>query len=200
MSRNKGFTLVEILVATAIFAVVITTVYSAFHTGIFGYRNIERNIEINQAVQQILECINLDLRNAFVYSSDESRFQGEAGFVSFLTLVDSYRKDKIVRDYALVSYSLEKNKIRRLCRKGKESLNARSEITAEEMASNMDMEIKFQYGYLGKDKETEWLDSWPGFVSTGEEGKGLPLAVKVKLTVKNKTEEVFERTIFLPNA
>ena len=196
MKRRRGFTLVEVLVSAAIFAVVITIVYSAFYTGIFGYRDIESNINISQAAEQIFERINLDLRNSFVYSDDESMFEGETSSVRFLTLVDSYRRGKVVCDYSLVSYSSAEGKIMRLCRKGQESLKARSEIIPEEMAANMDMEIKFQYGYLGKEKYMEWLDSWPG----PEENKGLPQAVKLRLTIKDKKEEIFERTIFLPNA
>ncbi|MCX5715091.1 MAG: prepilin-type N-terminal cleavage/methylation domain-containing protein, partial [Candidatus Omnitrophica bacterium] len=68
MKKTKAFSLVELLIASAIFAVVMVSIYSAFRTGIFGYKNIRENIEIYQSARFILERINLDLRNAFAYS------------------------------------------------------------------------------------------------------------------------------------
>ena len=138
MKKNKALTLVELLIASSIFVLVMTTIYSAFHTGMFGYRNIDENINVYQTARLILGRINLDLRNSFVYSADESKFEGESNKLRFLTLVDSYQGNQIVQDYAFVSYEWEKNKLMRVCRKNKESLNEESEIPSEEMASDID--------------------------------------------------------------
>jgi len=192
MKKTKAFTLVELLIASSIFAIIMLTIYSAFHTGIFSYRNIERAIDAHQAAGQILERINLDLRNSFVYSADETRFEGKNKQISFLALVDSYQEDKIAQDYTFISYGLEGDKLMRLCRKNQEALNDRAEIRPEEMADNVD--IVFSYFYIDPaDNSLKEKDIW-------DDQKNLPAAVKINLTLNGKTESNFERIIYLPLA
>jgi len=198
---KRGYTLVELLIASLILAVIMLTVYSAFHTGVFGFRDIEENINIYQTARHILGRIDLDLRNSFVYSAgQETKFQGEAGTVSFLTLVDVYDDKSIRRKYAFVSYQVmpaegDYKKIMRLCRLDKEALNDKSEATKpQEMASDVD---GLAFSYCDKDTEgnlKDWQDSWP---ADEPQEKILPAAVKITLTIKKKQ---FTRTIFLPLA
>lgn len=195
MQKTKAFTLVELLIASSIFIVVMLTIYSAFHTGIFGYRNIEEAIDTYQAAGQILGRINLDLRNSFVYAANETKFEGENNRISFLTLVDSYQEDNAVQDYAFVAYTLEGNKLMRLCRINQDSLNNESETEPEEMADNIG--IIFTYFYIDPDdpanSSLKEKDLW-------DDKLKLPVAVKINLTVKGKTESNFQRTIYLPLA
>lgn len=193
MERTKAFSLVEALIASSIFVVVMTTIYSSFQAGIFGNKDIEENINIYQTARQILEQINLNLRNAFSYSADESKFTGEKDKLSFLTLVDSYQEEKILQDYAFVSYELQGDKLMRRCRRNQEALNDKSEIEPEEIGSYVD-EIIFSYGYIeGGSQDLKWKDFWDGKTK-------LPLAVKVELSLKNKIKHDFVRTIYLPLA
>lgn len=196
MRKRKAFTLIELLIAVSIFSAVVVTIYSAFSSGIFGYRNIEENISIYQEARMILERINLDLRNSFVYSSDDTKFVGNKDGLSFLTLVDSFRGSVMVPEYAFVSYRSEANNILRLCRKGKEALREKSEVEPQLMAE--DAVLSFEYGHkTSADSEIEFKDSW-GLSDIPEEKKTLPLAIKVNLTIKGKIEKEFERTIYLP--
>ena len=218
MKLVKALTLVELLIASSIFVVVMVTIYSAFHSGIFGYRNIEETLDVYQTARSILGRINLDLRNSFAYSEDETKFVGEKNKISFLTLVDTYRQDKIVQDYAFVFYGIGKyktflttenqlkviakrfscklgddNKLMRLCRKNQEALKEDSEIQPEEMADNVE-KLNFTYFYFDTaDSKLKEKDSW-------DHPKNLPVAVKVSLTIKAKIEQKFERTIYLPLA
>ena len=192
----RAFTLVELLIASAIFLVVMLPIYSAFQSGIFGFRNIEETIDIYQTARQILERMNLDLRNSFAYSQDDAKFIGTKNEVSFLTLVDTFGEDTIVEDYAYVSYKLEENKLMRLCRKNKEALNDKSKIESDEMSSNIE-KIDFSYGYIDlADQSLKFKDLWSGPDTPGEQGT-LPVAIKVILTLKNKIKQDFQRTIFL---
>lgn len=194
--KNKAFTLIELLIASTIFMVLMVTAYSAFHTGIFGYRDIEENIDIYQAARLILERMELDLKSSFPYSATEAKFSGSKNEMSFLSLVDSFNKDKISTDYAFISYKLEENKLLRLCRKNQESLKEKSEMQPDEMAGNI-KELSLNYGYIDPaDNSLKFdNDSWG---DTLDEQKTLPVAVKVNLVLKAKAEYSFERTIFLP--
>jgi len=171
MKKIRAFTLVELLIASAIFLVVMVTVYSTFNTGIFGYHNTEDLSNTYQNARQIFERIKLDLRDSFAYFEANSKFTGDKSGVNFLTLVDSFNDGKLERGFAFVSYRLQDNKLMRLCRKNREATNAKSEIKAEEMSDNI--AVFFSYCYLDqadnslKEKET-WNDK-----------KKLPAAVKI---------------------
>ncbi len=200
IALKRSFTLVEVLIASLIITVVMITVYTAFGSGIFGYRNIEDKITVYQTARSILEHLNQDVRNAIVFSSTQSMFEGSSDKVSFLSLVDSYKTDRLRGSYAAVSYYYEDNKLMRLCRKGSEALNIESDLTKpQEVGSELD--IRFEYGYLqinaaSAQEIVAFKDSW-GY-ETQEESQKLPVALKVRLTVKGNPDEVFERTIYLP--
>lgn len=188
MKKQKAFTLVEILIASLIFTVVMVSIYAAFHSGIFGYRSIDESIDTYQAARAILERLNTDLRNSFAYSDKNAKFTGAEKEMAFLALVDSYA------DFASVSYKLEGNKLMRLCKKNQEALKENSEIKPKEMAGNL--EIRFEYGYLPDgQQEIKFNNCWPADLS--ETDKPLPQAVRVNLTIKGKIEQNFERTIYL---
>lgn len=191
MRKKNGLTLVEVLIASSIFVLVMAAVYSAFHAGMFGYRRIEEAIDVHQSARKILERINLDLRNSFVFSEEESKFSGEKSKVSFFALVDTFSKDKMLREYAYVSYYLKEGKLMRSCCLNKDALNERPDTKAEEMSARVGG-LLLSYAYIDDDSDQiKWKDSW-------EDKKGFPLAVKVKLVLGNRIKQEFVRSVFLP--
>ena len=196
MKSAKGFTLIELLIASSVFLILMVGVYSGLRTGMLGYSNISETIDTAQGARQILERINLDLRNCFAYSQDSSRFLGAADEISFLSLADVFTGETIRQQYAYISYKLEGNKLTRLMRCGKESLNEGSLMTPEEISSDI-KSISFSYGYADANtKLLQFKDSWGK--DTPAEQKTLPAAVKVKLSIKMKAGQDFERVIYLP--
>ncbi|MEW6101847.1 MAG: type II secretion system protein GspJ [Candidatus Omnitrophota bacterium] len=193
MRNKKAFTLMELLITVSIFAVITVTIYSGFHTGVFGYRNIEEALAIHQAARQALERVAMDLRNSFSFKSDESRFNGAANELSFLTLVDTFYEDGMHPEFSFVSYALTENRLMRLCRKNKESLKENSEVTAEELAVAV-RALTFSYGYAeGEGASLQWKELW-------DDPAVMPAAVKIKLTIgKDDAAKEFERTIYLPS-
>lgn len=197
MKKFSAFTLVELLVASTIFAVLMISLYSAFHTGMFGYRKIEEAIDISQKAGQILERINLDLRNSFVFSKDDAKFVGHKDSLSFLTIMDVFVEDEMKPMYSFVSYGWDGKALMRSCRKDKDSLNDGSALEAEEMGAGI-KETSFEYGFMTKEGKLEWKNSWASNESESAEKAICPVAVKVKITIKDKIEKEFERTIFFP--
>jgi len=210
--RRRAFTLLEMLVASAVFAIVMVSIYSAFRTGLFSRQNIEMTIDTTQTARTILEQMNTDLRNAFDYEgmNNASKFTGSASEVIFLATVDTFRQDSMVREPAQVSYTLQQgaspreNQLLRLCKRGLDALSNTTETQPEEMTQGVN--LQFKYGYLIPGEEDNGIqfdkDSW-GISDNDIEKKSLPLAVKVALTLisaDGKTERPFERTIYLPLA
>jgi prepilin-type N-terminal cleavage/methylation domain-containing protein len=196
VKKTRGFTLIELLIASSIFLILMIGVYSSFRTGMLGYSNISETIETTRAGRQILERVDLDLRNCFAFSQDSTKFLGTSGEISFLTLAQIFTDGAMSQQYAYISYKLERNKLTRLLRYGKESLNENSLIVPEEMNSDI-KSISFSYGYPDANtKSLQFKDSWGKDSPT--EQKKLPAAVRIKLSIKMKADHNFERFIYLP--
>jgi prepilin-type N-terminal cleavage/methylation domain-containing protein len=188
--NNRGFTLAEMLIASAIFVTVMVTAYSAFHSGMFGYRDISGTIDSVMGGRKVMERLNTDLRNSFAYSGDETFFSGTKDGIDFLTISDSFNEAGIVEDFASVSYRLKDGLIMRLCRKGKESLNVNSKIPPQELAAEV-RALTFSYGYIEEGGVAlKWRDSW-------DQKRMRPQAVRVALIVGKRTPLEFSRIIFL---
>lgn len=188
---KKAITLIELLIASSIFVVIMMSIYLTFNTGLFGYKDIEENIDIYQSARLVLERLNLDLRNYFGYSSEETKFTGSNNEVSFLTLTDKLSQGKLIKSYTFVSYRLDGKNLMRLCRRGEEALNEKSETKAQELAANIES-LTFSYGFIeAGDNEVKWIDNW-------DDKKIFPIAVKAKIIVLGKQKQAFERTIYLP--
>jgi len=190
MKKSRSFTLVELLIASSIFAVVMVALYGAFSSGVFGYRNIDERVSAYQQARQALERINRDIRNSYVYSSVDTKFSGASDKVSFMALVDDYSFLEFVRNVAFVSYYLEGDTLMRLCRRGQESLKDSSQSKADEMSSDID-KLTFTYVYEDNGALKE-ADAW-------DLAKKLPAAVKVKLSLKKKFTYDFERIVYFVN-
>jgi len=188
MPGRKGFTLIELLVSVSIFAVLMVSLYSAFSSGLFGYRGIQDKIDTYLAVSQFFNTLDKDLRNSFSYSESETKFSGQPQGLSFLTLADNYRSGSSMQDYAFVSYFLEGGLLKRLIKTNQDSLNSDSDAAAEELGVKVNS-LAFSYLYE-EDRELKEKDSWA-------ELNGFPVAVRVKLVVDNKGNEEFKRAIYL---
>lgn len=71
-TKNKGFTLLEVLLAIFIFSVVITAVYGSYRTTFRNIRTTEVEAEQAEQARIILERLTVDL---------ESIYSGEGGFL-----------------------------------------------------------------------------------------------------------------------
>lgn len=196
--QNKALTFLELLIATSILVVVMVTIYAAFRSGIFGYRDIEHTLDIYQSVRSILNRIDLDLKNSFVYKDDDAKFNGSEKTISFLALVDTFKEESLAQDFTFVAYKLNGNKLMRLCRKNQEALKEKSEILPEEMADSVS--IKFAYGYIPQEKQEKQIEFKESWGNEENEKKTPPLAVRVELTSEGALKQKFVRTVYLPLA
>lgn len=199
---RKSFTLIEVLLATAILSVIILSVYSAFNTGILAYKKIDSTFDSFQEARIILSKLESDLKNSFVYSEDSSFFNGEASKLDFFNVSQIYYKDKEYSNVCRIKYELDGVSLKRTLCSGFSALNESADIKPQEFSNNI-KNLDFEYAYIseGEKKDILWQDAWPK-----EEGQinRLPVAVKIKLSLldakmKQKVLE-FAKTIVLPQA
>jgi len=164
-SKNS-FTLVEMILAVAIFAIISVSLYASFQGGIFAYRRLNN---VNEAVRKeyrVFEALDKELKNAFIFG-DIIEFNGEAGAISFAPL----NYEEISR----VSYRTEDNN---LIRTSELLSGIYQGITPEEkvILGGVD-NFNISYAYSDPDNtETglKWEDSW-------SDPATLPFLIKVTL-------------------
>ncbi len=200
--KNDGFTLVEMLVATAISSVILVMVYTA-------YASIIKSVNQGKVVSQYYEKINMairkidsDILNTYWTENSKnlnfiSTVEGNSSRLNFVTgefksnrMILSIKENSPSSDIHEVGYYLKIDS-----KTGKNDLIRRSEIhydssplvggTEEVILSNVDS-IKFDFKY-----RSDWIDTWDS-----TEKKRLPSGVKTTLVVidssnKKETYEIF---------
>jgi len=195
MKNKNAFTLIELLIATAIFSVVALGIYSAFYTASLTYRRIDRDFGFYQSSRITLNRIEQDLRNSFGYLDNDSKFKGGAGELDFFAIRDSFEKNKKFTDVCRIKYSLANNILKRYLYKGLDALKGDTQVTAQDLAENVE-EVSFKYAYQTGDNNSpyDWQDSWP-FSQTSPQLGTLPIAVKIKLVMFQKEKKNSEKKL-----
>ena len=167
---KKGFTLLELLIAILIFAVIVSAVYSTLYSGIKVWNEGDAQTRFPESSQMALNRMTKDIRNATKFS--EIKFEGEKHSISMPVIKGSICK---------VSYYLDNDNIIRDIQTYPESL--RGQTKKRELVSGI-QELVFSYC----NSEKEWKDSW--------EEANLPYAVK--LSIKSKEDNVLEAITEIP--
>jgi len=193
--RISGFTLMEVLVATSIFAVVVVSIYSAFHTGMQAYRKVDASFGIYQTARLVFARIESDLRNSFVYTEDDSRFTGTADSFNLLSVLPSYdNSGKASLNICRVKYAMQDGGFARSLFKGLEAFKEGPKDEPQTLSSSIKA-VSFEYAFSKREfSETyEWQDSWPKR-DEEEQKKSLPLAVKIKLSIEEAAQKADSKT------
>lgn len=202
--HGKGFTLIEILVAFGILALVMGAIYSSVTSTLDATRYVEERSELYQVGRQVIFRLSRELSSAYLENVGYTFFKGEHDQVegrrmdklSFTTLahrmspmpikgfVDS--EHAAVEYYWKIEYKEDKPILTLLYR---ESTGFNLEIGGDEYeVSNglRELDIRYFQGSTGS-----WLDEWDSKLQGG-----LPTAVAISLYLTDSSGvEVPFRTI-----
>jgi prepilin-type N-terminal cleavage/methylation domain-containing protein len=109
LSSNKGFTLVEIMVATTISMLIIGSVYAVFKSSLNAYQKDETKILMLQKCRTTLDRITQDVNNMFYADGDEeltfmcedyadSETSMDKDMVSFAAIVNPNLRDYVPQE------------------------------------------------------------------------------------------------------
>lgn len=203
--RNSGaFTLVELLIASAIFVVVMLSLYSAFQTGIISYRRLDTSFAVYQTARAALNRLEADLKNSFAYSDSggKSRFSGTSDSLDFFTVIDSFRQGQLQTEVCRAVYSYRDNSLIRRSFQGLDSLKDDSQSAEAVLALNIE-NLNFRYLNFtaGEGAAYQWQDAWPGGGQEEQQEQALPAAVMITFAVSPGSGEKpqFSKIIPLPN-
>jgi type II secretion system protein J len=70
LDDHHGFTLIEVLIAIAIFALLMIAVYQTFDQSVRSYQTVERSRDLNETARLILDRIQDDLQSAVIFTDN----------------------------------------------------------------------------------------------------------------------------------
>jgi len=185
MNKKYGFTLIELLVSASILSIVALSAYSAFHTGALSYKKIDSALNTYQAATLVLNRIELDLKNSFIYSQEDSKFKGSNNGMDFFSVLDVFDKGLAPKSVLCrIKYSRQDGEFTRAVSLNQDALREGAALEGEELPSAI-KEVKFQYS--GGKKAGLWQDLWPEENDEAQKA-GVPSAVKIELTLKDTAQ------------
>lgn len=187
MIRNRGFTLIELVIVAAILAIISLAVYSTFSSGIKIWQKINQNMPAED-VDIFFEKFTSDLRNSLKMA--DISFVGEEDKIEFATLVSSQRLQKTT--VGKIRYRFDDGKDEIIRQKMDYSDIYNGEDGGEEALLKNIKYTKFQYYAYDTEKQRYlWQDEW-----IEEE---LPLAVRIEVELKNDEQTgKFIKTVSIP--
>ena len=189
-NRRRGFTLIEMLIVTAIISVVALAIYATLNNGIKIWQKVNRQLP-EEDLNIFFDKFSLDLRNSFKFNG--INFSGTIDKLEFPTLVESRRLQKRTVGKLIYAYEPQNQILNRYQLDFAGIYSGESNVSPQQSLRNI-RALKFQYYlYDEQNKVYLWQDEWSK--------EGLPLAVKVELEFDDGKEiKKFTRTISIPTS
>lgn len=183
---QKGFTLVELLAATSLLAIVLGSLYMSFQTGLAAYARSEKNLVEGREGDIFLIQLEEELKNVFPYFLVP--FVGNQSSVAFPLRHTHYTSEGIEESVCRIEYRFEKGDLVRTEEVLKGGLKKKEEET-ETLFQKLE-DGRFDFLYVDRSGKLLWLAEW-----NNEPYLGLPRGVRVTLAGdvfgrKGKTLEV----------
>lgn len=183
--RNKqkpGLTLIEVLLAVIIFAILSLSLYSMLNTSLSIRRKIEGQHSQFQSIYLNIENIAQDLRNIVKFKKDNSGFKPQANSLEFYTIAFNYsnKLSELVR----LAYIWEDNKVYKVTK----------DIFTENILSKfpiLDDIYSFDLYYFDP-QEKNWVREL-------KDNKIIPIGIRIELVYKNKQKQTynFKKYVFI---
>jgi general secretion pathway protein J len=208
VEKSRGFTLLELLLAISIFAVVVAVLFSSFWVGIGAWEKGEAGIEFQQRMRAVSELMFREISSTYPYFLTPSQLDKHISYVAFFGEPNSLR---------FVSYANLHKRASGLCmlefwvseRRGlllgeaaalcanKEDFDAvplRSAENALEICSDV-KGLQFRYfEQKNEDEPGEWLERWDPVEQQGV----MPKIIEVTLTFLDQRDETVTQQLIIP--
>jgi prepilin-type N-terminal cleavage/methylation domain-containing protein len=182
---GRGFTLLEVILAVFILAVVVLLATTALRVGLRAWEAGQRRADLQQENRALMELVSDTLAGAFPYQGHLGQnpdrfvlFQGERDEVRFVTTAPPLALDTTVAPFHAVVLGL----------KGEDALRLIERLVptddpftpgSERVLSRSISHFALSY----RDESGVWQDKWDG-----RDAGGLPTAIRFELAVGRRTE------------
>ena len=197
--NRRGFTLVEILIALAILAMIVASTLTIFRSSSRSWQKGEERSERYHTARVAMGKMGTEISQAVISEDSLCKFIGASSEIKFVSFVSAVQG---VFELAEIEYWLDKEEMLLMRNEDVDPdydflTQDHSDILAENIS-----ELEFSY-YDGFEWSSEWDSEDKGQV-IGNNGQGvLPKAVKVKIKVEGrpgKEGEIFEIITHLKTA
>lgn len=191
--KNRGFTLIEVLLALFITAILITILSIVFNTGLRSYRQGKDLLEITRKGQLVLGQITRELVGTMV-QENYIPFEGNSNSIFFMAPVEN----SSVLDLCEIGYLVENDELKRhfLTYEGS-GFEYPNTVNYNNLSTQPFCERVT--GFILRYREgTNWQGSWNSSTQ-------LPEMVEIAVTIQGKygnplQEKTFTTWIYLPNS
>ena len=187
--RSKGFTLIEILVAVAIFGLLSIGAYTVLDAGMRSRQQTETRLSQLEVLQRAIHNIETDLQmisqrhvrdefgDSLPLMRGESDLSGKDGFLE-LTRSDWSNPARLPRsNLQHVIYQFEQGSLKRLHSIFLDQASNSTKV----VRTLLENVTTFSFEFL--DKKGLWLNNWATLTNTDEQSE-LPIAVRLKLELE----------------
>lgn len=197
-----SFTLIELLIALSIFAVVAVTLYSAFFAGVSVWKRSGDTSGSYQDISAVFDDIARDLKNAVYFSKDEESgyaFMGAPGKIAFMTLEERVgARMKPCREIARLSYYFDDTADEFIKKRADISLGFDIVKAEKDVLLRGVEDFRFEYCYYSGDEDEPyiWQDEW------SDEDARIPRGIRITAVMngvkRGDGASRITRVIFIP--
>ncbi len=203
MKNQRGFTLMETLLAAALFAIIMTSGFSVFQMGLQIWKRTQGSSKMERKVLLTFEKMGRGLRSAMrvplpqeILGKQEIEYGGNHAGFSFPAMVTKASKQgELITQTGKISYRFESSS-QTLCRINENASDfyLKKNVPCEALVQGV-QSVKFQYWLYDKiGKEYDWYEEW-------DTKRGMPQAVRISLTVpavQNSPKKEYHQTWLIP--
>lgn len=186
--KQRAFTLIELLLALALFGIVSTSLYMSLRSGLLLYNRTEEGLQTQHALSRLFYDMDRQLRNALY--SPQYVFDGDQKKISFLTVKEVYEEDSRSITLAYMSYEFASKRLM-----FSELMLPEEKETKEVLLEDIIRGGTFYYAYKDEDGSIEWREKW--------EEESLPYAIKCRYLVRfnevDKKDKNLEYIFVIPH-
>ncbi len=188
-SNKSAFTLIEMLIVTAIISVISLAIFSTFNNGIKIWQRVNNPLP-GEDTAIFLNKFSRDLRRTFNFEGIE--FIGEKDRVEFASLVTSRNLQITTVGKIVYSYNTSNETLDRIEKDFSQIYSGEKGSVIQVLSKITDLNFLYYY-YDTEKKEFNWEDSW-------HKGR-FPLAVRLELKININSDgdiETYVKTVNLP--
>ena len=207
-AADKGFTLIEMILAVSIFSMVVTIIFSSFRLGLGAWEKGEKNIEFSQRVRASSDFLYRQVSSIYPYKITPGLLDTHKEFFAFFGKSDSM---KFVSYAGVNRNSGGVNLVEIWVSNSNDLMIGQDIILVSNLSDLKDMDLrrddesfvicpdveKLELRYFDrekKDEEGQWIERW----DPKNKEKRLPLFVELTIAFKDKNDDVLKQRLIVP--
>ncbi|MEA1963635.1 MAG: type II secretion system protein GspJ [Candidatus Aerophobetes bacterium] len=182
--KRKGFTLIEVILATSILAFLLATLYYIFWKSSSAWEKGNARIRMYQKSRACLDMMSREIKTAFISRGNPClKLKGDKGRLTFISTSNKIG-EKGEYDLCEIEYSLSNSNLQRRIRASLDP-DSKKKGATNTIASNV---MNLSFSYNGNDG---WQESWDSTMGTEDNTSNdvLPQLVRITLTTYDEREK-----------